>query len=199
MTIAADSYLAMILPEDISKRIADFITGQTNFPFIGENELMCIFCFYGKNKKVNGNKELQEVIDVADHTADNMSATIGRYKNSPKSKMNSEFTRVKYLNRELQISVEKKGDVITQDQVFNDPVILSDCFAQHVAYYNQEYFFQVYGPFKDCEVIKAMREYLVGRMIMIGYNRKDQHSLPFYHPLIPLYVWLSDDNAAAKT
>ena len=59
MTIAADSYLAMILPEDISKRIADFITGQTNFPFIGENELMCIFCFYGKNKKVNGNKELQ--------------------------------------------------------------------------------------------------------------------------------------------
>ena len=57
MTIAADSYLAMILPEDISKRIAEFITGQTNFPIIGENELMCIFCLYGKNKKVNGNKQ----------------------------------------------------------------------------------------------------------------------------------------------
>src|SRR5690242_18394460 len=199
MTIAADSYLAMILPEDISKRIAEFITGQTNFPVIGKNELMCVFCLDGKNKKVNGNKELQEVIDIANHTADNISATIGRYNNSPKLKMNSEFTRVKYLNRELQISVEKKGDFISRDQVFNDPVILSDCFAQHVSYYSQKYFFQVYGPFKDSEVIQAMREYLVGRMIMIGYNRKDQHSLPFYHPLIPLYVWLSDQSTAAKT
>jgi hypothetical protein len=27
-------------------------------------------------------------------------------------------------------------------------------------------------------------------MVMIGYNRKDDKSLPFSHPLIPLYAWM---------
>jgi hypothetical protein len=35
-----------------------------------------------------------------------------------------------------------------------------------------------------------MRKYLLGRMVMIGYNRKNERSLPFSHPLIPLYVWI---------
>jgi hypothetical protein len=37
-----------------------------------------------------------------------------------------------------------------------------------------------------------MHEILQGRMVMIGYNRMDHKSLPFQHPLMPLYVWMSD-------
>jgi len=63
---------------------------------------------------------------------------------------------------------------------------------QHVSYYNQEYFFQIYGPLKGHELLKDLRNYLEGRMIMLGFNRKNEKHLPFQHPIIPLYVWLKD-------
>src|SRR3989442_10595609 len=93
MTIVDDSYMGMILPEDVSKRIAEFIARRQNFPFIKNNELICIFYLYGKNSKVNGEKEIKEVIDLADRTVANMSSDIEVYNNSPKTRMNSEFTR----------------------------------------------------------------------------------------------------------
>jgi hypothetical protein len=193
MSIAVDSYMGMILPEDISKRIAQFINGQENFPFVKNNELMCIFYLYGKKSKINGENQLQYVIDLATRTVANMSKDIKMYHNSPKTRMNSEFTRSKYINRGLQIAVEKRiDDVVNEIRISNDPVILSDCFAQHVSYHEQEYHFQIYGPFKDSELIRDIQGELVGRMVMIGYNKKDKESLPFHHPLIPLYIWLRE-------
>lgn len=192
MSIVADSYMRIIFPEDISNRIAEFIAGRHNFPFIRNNEIICIFYLYGKDNKVNGEKELKEVIDLADRTVANMATDIEIYNNSPKRKINSEFTRNKYINRGLQIAVEKKKDAINEERMPNDPAILSDCFAQHVSYHNQEYYFQVYGPFKNSEVLQDMQKDLVGRMVMIGYNRKDERSLSFRHPLIPLYIWLRE-------
>ena len=72
MTIVADSHMGMILPEDISSRIAEFMAGRQNFPFIKNDELICIFYLFGKNNKVNSDEELKEVIDLADRTVANM-------------------------------------------------------------------------------------------------------------------------------
>src|SRR5919109_3049800 len=155
MAIVADSYMRIILPEDISTRIAEFMAGMRNFPFIRDNELICVFYLYGRNSKVNGEEEMKEVIDLAERTVANLTRDIEIYNNSPKAKMNSEFIRSKYINRGLQITVEEKNTTdIKGARVMKDPTILSDCFAQHISYYNQEYFFQIYGPFTERELIK---------------------------------------------
>ena len=183
--------MGMIFPENISERIAAFVEGKQNFPFIHSNELMCIFFLYGRNRKVNSENEYKEVIDLADHTFAKISKDISAYSSNSKIKSITEFARSNYINRGLQISVEKKtDDVNLEERIFSDPAILLDCFARHVAYYNQEFFFEVYGPLKDLDITKDMHRYLLGRMVMIGFNRKDHKSLPFSHPLIPLYVWM---------
>jgi hypothetical protein len=183
--------MRMIFPEDISKRIAAFVEGKQNFPFIHTNELMCIFFIYGRNRKVNTENEYKEAIDLAGHTFAKISKDISAYSSNSKMKDITEFARSNYINRGLQITVEKKtGDANLEERIFSDPAILLDCFARHVAYYNQEFFFEVYGPLKDLDITKEMHRYLLGRMVMIGYNRKDHKSLPFDHPLIPLYVWM---------
>ena len=50
MTITTDSYMNIILPENISKRIEEFMRGNENFPFIESNELICILYLYGEEK-----------------------------------------------------------------------------------------------------------------------------------------------------
>ena len=183
----------MILPEDISQRISVFLAGKQNFPFIHRNELICIFFLYGRKWKVNGEKEYKEAIDLADQTYRKISKDIKAYNRNPKADTITEFARSNYINRGLQIIVERNSDDINrQDRIFSDPSILSDCFARHVAYYDQEFFFHVYGPFRDSELTRDIHEPLLGRMVMIGYNRMDERSLPFSHPLMPLYIWIRE-------
>ena len=191
MTIISDSYMRMILPENISYRLDEFITGRQNFPFIRSDELMCIFYLYGKKNKVRYYKESREIINLAENTVINLQSDIEKYNGSSKSKMDSQFIRSKFVNRELQIIVEEKKHV-SKERIINDPMIISDCFAQHVSYYNQEYFFQLYGPLGEYDLINDVKEYLLGRMVMLGFNRKDEKSLPFQSAFIPLYVWIRD-------
>jgi hypothetical protein len=184
--------MGMIFPENISERIAAFVDGRQNFPFINSNELMCIFFLYGKRWKVSSENEYKEAIDLAHHTFAKISKSITACADNPKINMITEFARSNYINRGLQIVIEKKTeDDNSKERLFSDPAILSDCFVRHVAYYKQEYFFEVYGPFKNSDIIKDMHKCLLGRMVMIGYNRKDGKSLPFNHPLIPLYLWMA--------
>ena len=191
MTIICDSYMRMILPEDISSRLSEFIADRQNFPFIRNDELMCIFYLYGKKNGVRYDKEYNEVMNLAENTVIKLRRDIETYNDSPKSKMDSQFTRSKFINRELQVTVEEKKSV-SKERILNDPVIISDCFAQHVSYYNQEYFFQLYGPLREYDLINDARQFLLGRMVMLGFNRKDENSLPFQNAFIPLYVWLRD-------
>ena len=191
MTIISDSYMRMILPEDISYRLSEFIAGRQNFPFIRNDEPICIFYLYGKKNGVRYDKEYNEVMNLAENTVIKLRRDIETYNDSPKSKMDSQFTRSKFINRELQVTVEEKKSV-SKERILNDPVIISDCFAQHVSYYNQEYFFQLYGPLREYDLINDVRQYLLGRMVMLGFNRKDENSLPFQNAFIPLYVWLRD-------
>src|ERR671933_867684 len=98
MTIMRDSYMGMILPEDISQRISVFLAGKQNFPFIHRNELICIFFLYGRKWKVNGEKEYKEAIDLADQTYRKISKDIEVY-NNRNSKMDviTEFARSSYI------------------------------------------------------------------------------------------------------
>ena len=66
--IVADSYMAMVLPDDISQRIAEFIAGRRSFPFIECDELVCMMYLYGKDGRVS-DKEVEEVRNLAQRTA----------------------------------------------------------------------------------------------------------------------------------
>lgn len=188
--IVSDSYMAMVLPDDITGRIAEFITGRRSFPFIGRDELVCMMYLYGKAGSV-GENEIGEVNNLAQQTASQLSQDIDIYANSSASKLDSEYIRSKYINRQLQLTVDNKPD-----RMAGDPVIISDCFAQHVANYNQNYFFELYGPLRDSELTSDIRSMLAGRMVMTCYNRKGAQETWLAHPLIPVYVWFRDQAGA---
>jgi hypothetical protein len=193
VAIVTDSYMGMIFPENIPERISRFLDGELDFPFINDNELMCICFLYGRKWKVNGDDEYQQVIDLAGQTYRKLSMDIKAYSGNSEIDRITELVRNNYVNRGLQITIEMRcKEVNVQERLFSDPIILSDCFARHIAYYDQDFFFQVYGPFKGSDLTTDIRETLQGRMVMIGYNRMDQKSLPFEHPLVPLYVWMRE-------
>ncbi|MGC2571091.1 MAG: hypothetical protein WA364_06220 [Candidatus Nitrosopolaris sp.] len=81
---------------------------------------------------------------------------IGSYKNSPKAKMNTEFIRDGYFQRELQIRTDVE-QAVRKERIINDPIMLPSCFVQHLSYHNQEFFFQIHGPLKRCELLKDLR------------------------------------------
>ncbi len=188
--IFADSYMAMVLPDDIAGRISEFIAGRRSFPFVGRDELMCMMYLYGKSGGV-GEKEVEEVNGLAQRTASQLSQDIDIYVNSSAAKLDPEYIRSKYINRQLQLTVENKPE-----RMAGDPAIVSDCFAQHVAYYKQDYFFELYGPLKDSEITSDIRPILAGRMVMACYNRRGAQETGLAHPLIPVYVWFRDQAGA---
>jgi hypothetical protein len=188
--IVADSYMAMVLPDDIAGRISEFVAGRRGFPFIERGELVCMMYLYGKSGRV-GEKEVQEVNGLAQRTASQLSQDIDIYTNSSAAKLDSEYIRSKYINRQLQLAVENKPE-----RMAGDPAIISDCFAQHVAYYRQEYFFELYGPLRESELTSDIRSMLAGRMVMMCYNRKGMQETGLAHPLIPVYVWFRDQTGA---
>lgn len=176
--------MRIILPENISERMGEFLIGKINFPFVECHELMCILFLYAKSSQVDNN-----ALDLATKTVNKFNLEIESYRNSPKAKMNTEFMRSGYFQRELQIRTDVEESV-QKERIINDPIMLSNCFVHHLSYYNQEFFFQIYGPLKRCELLKDLRNYLEGRTIMLGFNRRDEKSLPFQHPILPLFVWL---------
>lgn len=189
-----DSYMAMILPDDIAERILGFIAGKVNFPFVGPDELMCIMYLYGRDSKI-GEGEIEEVTSLAQHTASQLGQEIDVYMNSPASKLETEYIRSKYINRELQLVVERKPQDVKK-RIAGDPAIISDCFAHHVAYYKQDYFLELYGPLGDSQITSDIRSALALRMVMVCYNRKGAQETRLAHPLIPVYVWFKDQAGA---
>jgi len=191
--IVADSYMAMVLPDDIARSITEFIAGRRSFPFVGRGELMCMMYLYGKSGGVD-KKEIDEVNSFAHRTASQLGQEIDIYANSSAAKLDSEYVRSKCINRELQLAVENKSEI--KVRIAGDPAIISDCFAQHVAYYKQDYFFELYGPLKESELTSDIRSMLAGRMVMTCYNRKGAQEIGLAHPLIPVYVWFRDQTGA---
>lgn len=187
----------MILPEDISERISSFISGILDFPFVKKDELISLLYLYGISNAVLDHPE--RVLAIAKKTVETLEKSIEKYRNGPKSFFDSEYLRNNYIRRQLQITVDKDNNKNDKDapdinkrRIINDPVILSECFLQHVAFYDQKYSFFFYGPLKENELTYDIRSLLSGKIVMLGYN-KVQDELPFDHPIIPLYVWAKDN------
>jgi hypothetical protein len=190
--------MTMILPEDISERISAFISGSLDFPFVKKDELISVLYLYGKNNTIISHPD--KVLTIAKKTVERLEHNIQNYRNGPKSIFDSEFSRNNYIRRQLQIMVDKnnineydkdKPDIDNR-RILTDPVILSECFSQHVAFYDQKYSFFFYGPLKDDELTHDIRNLLSGKIVMLGYN-KEQDELPFDHPIIPLYIWAKEN------
>jgi uncharacterized Zn-finger protein len=186
----------MILPEDISKRVSSFISGSLDFPFIKKEELISLLYLYGSYNRIIRHPE--KVLAIAKKTVETLEHSIEKYRNGPKSFFDSEFSRNNYIRRQLQIAVDNHNNKNDEDisnmnsRIIKDPVILSECFSQHVAFYNQKYSFFIYGPLKENELTQDIRNLLSGKIVMLGYN-KEQGELPFDHPMIPLYIWAKEN------
>jgi hypothetical protein len=192
--IVIDSYMAMILPDDIAERISGFIASKLSFPFVGRDELMCIMYLYGRNSMVS-ESDIDKVSSLAQNTASQLGQKIDIYINSSASKLDTEYIRSNYINRELQLTIERKPQDVKK-RIAGDPAIISDCFAQHVAYYKQDYFLELYGPLRNSQLTSDIRSALADRMVMVCYNRKGAQETRLAHPLIPVYVWFRDQTGA---
>jgi hypothetical protein len=107
-------------------------------------------------------------------------------------KMDARFTRENYIKRSLQIVVDSGGggqpDV--DRRVAGDPTILSDCFAQHIAYYRQDFFFELFQPFKAEQLPQTLKNKLEERMLLLGFNVKNAQLLPFKASLPAFFQWM---------
>ena len=169
------------------------MAGRQNFPFVRRDELMCLMYLYGKNSGIRNESEAGEAGALAQQTAVQLGHEIDIYVNSSSGKLDSEYIKSKYVNRQLQLAVEKKN---VDGRISGDPAIIADCFAQHAAYYRQGYSFELYGPLKDSELTSDVRPALTGRMVMVCYNKKSAQDTGLAHPLIPVYVFFGDQAGA---
>ena len=190
MPVLADSYMGVFLPPDISVRIKQFMAAKMDFPFLGKDELLAVFYLFGKDHKVVGESEVNAASDLAKRTVEQVVSDIRVYI-SMSQKMDARLTRENYTKRSLQIVVDTGGrqpDV--ERRAVGDPLILSDCFAQHVAYYKQDFFFELFQPLKTEQVPPALENKLVGRMLLFGFNVKNIQSLPSKSSLHAFFEWM---------
>ena len=189
-----DLHMTMIFPEDISYRISSFMAGSLDFPFIRKDEL---YHFYIYTEEITQYFLIRQSSCSCKQTIETLEHSIEKYKNGPSPYLTQNLSVI-ITRRQLQITVDKNKNhnkvvsEINDKAIINDPVILSECFSQHVSFYNQKYSFFFYGPLKDNELIHDLRSLLSGRIVMLGYN-KEQDELPFEHPIIPLYVWAREN------
>ena len=186
--------MGMFLPEDILHRIKMFIAGKIEFPFVKRDEIMATFYMFGKEYKINGPVEVLTATDLAKRAIVQLSRDIQVRQNSP-SKMNSDSIRQNYTNRALQISIELQNmdsfdpsDV--NRRIVGDPTILSNCFVEHISYYKQDYFVELFQPFKKDQIPSSLIKKLEGRMLLLVFNLKNSTLLPFENTLIPFIRWI---------
>ncbi len=183
--------MGVFMPADISQRIKKFMAVKTDFPFIRTEEMVAAFYLFGKDYGVEGEDEVVAATDIAKRTVEQLAKDIRLYTSMPQ-RMDARFSRENYTKRSLQIVVDSGGNRSEDidERVAGDPMILSDCFAQHIAYYKQNYFFELFQPFKAEQLPTALHHKLKGRMLLLGFNVKDRRSLPFKSSLEPFFKWL---------
>lgn len=182
MTVISDSYMGMFLPSDIYKRISKFIDGALSFPFINKDEITGIFFLFGKNFGVKTQLDILSVKDLAKRSIDQIKREIFLYKTITTS--NIEIIKENYQKRILQIYVEYQNNSSfneneINERIIRDPSILMSCYSQHISYYNQKCFFEIFNPLKKNQIDKELDHLLVDRMVMLSYNREHSTMLPF--------------------
>jgi hypothetical protein len=188
LPVVADSYMGIFMPPDISRRIKTFMAGKVDFPFVKSDEIMAAFYMFGKDYGVP-ESEIKSATDIAKRTVEQVAKDVRLYAAAPQ-KMDARFTRENYTKRSLQIVVDSGISEDMDRRVAGDPTILSDCFAQHIAYHKQGYFFELFQPFKAEQLPAALKDRLEGRMLLLGFNVKDRQALPFKSSLEPFFQWM---------
>jgi hypothetical protein len=196
--IISDSYMGIFIPRDFSNRVLNFINVKTNLPFTQKDEIIASFYIFGKDHKVNGELEITNVKDIARKTMEGIARQVRIYSNNPTS-MNQELLRENFNKRSMQILIdanskntEKKVNFDITKRISRDPTILSDCYAWHLAYYKQDYFFKLFNPLQGNGLPSNIVQQLEGRMIMLGFNVKNSSKLTYDDPIIPFVQWLGE-------
>lgn len=196
MPVVSDSYMGMFLPTDLPEKLVSFISGDHDFPLIRRDDIMGAFYLFGKDYGVSGQTEVLAVTDLAKRTIEQVGRNVSLFYRTP-NKLSSSTVREDVMKRMLQISTELQKQKADSDHAYKlnerivkDPVILSNFFSQHIAYYQQDYFFELFQPFKKTELTIPLRSTLEGRMLLLAFNVKNLKSLPFESSLLPFMQWL---------
>ena len=197
MVVVTDSYMGIFTPVDIDSRITQFLEKKIEFPFIKKDEIIGIFYLFGKNNKVINDLEILSVKDIAKRTMEQRARNIKIFHEFEKNKLDSDFIREEYNKRILQISIEEQASSSSSKhlgyRITRDPTILSSCFEQHIAYYRQDYFFELFKqPLKKTELPSSLINKLEQRMLMLCYNVSDSSNLPDDNTIRPFFQWLNE-------
>jgi len=197
MVVITDSFMGIFTPIDISDRIIQFIEKKIEFPFIREDEIVGIFYLFGKDNKVTSELEMLSVRNIAKKTMEQQARNIKIFHEFKENKLDSEFIREEYNKRILQISIEEQMYLSSpshlRSRIVGDPTIQSNCFEQHIAYYKQDYFYELFKqPFKKTEIPSHLINKLERRMLMLCYNVSDSSKLPYNNSVYPFFQWLNN-------
>jgi hypothetical protein len=193
MVVVTDSYMGIFMPADIDSRIKQFLEKKIEFPFIKKDEITGIFYLFGKDNKVISDLEILSVKNIAKRSMEQRARNIKIFREYGKNKLDSDFIREEYNKRILQISIEEQTSSSSKHLIYRitrDPTILSNCFEQHIAYYKQDYFFELFKqPLKKTEVPSNLINKLEQRMLMLCYNISDSSQLPDNNTIRPFFQW----------
>ncbi len=196
MNVISDSYMGIFLPVDIYERISKFITSDLNFPFVKRDELVGIFFLFGKKYGVKNNLEVLSVKDIARRTIDQLKREV--YISRTIIDSNADSIKENCQRRILQIYVELQNissfdENSIRERIIRDPSILMSCYSQHIAYYKQKFFFEIFDPFKRNQINENLVNLLLDRMVMLSYNCEKPAMLPF-NSLTPFIKWIEFNN-----
>jgi hypothetical protein len=152
---------------------------------------------FGKDNKVTSELEILSVRNIAKRTMEQQARNIKIFHEFKENKLDSEFIREEYNKRILQISIEEQmyssSPSDMRSRIVGDPTIQSNCFEQHIAYYKEDYFYELFKkPFKKTEVPSHLINKLEKRMLMLCYNVSDSSKLPYNNTVHPFFQWLND-------
>ena len=196
MPVIGDSYMGMFLPPDIAERIGDFIGGKLSFPIMRNEEIMGVFYIFGKDHGIRGQTEILSATNLAKRTIEQLGRDVRSFHNMP-NKLKSDSIREDYMRRVFQISIEiqqvrsERKPELTK-RFAGDPAILTSCFTQHLAFYQKDYFFEFFQPFRKIDLPLIHVAKLEGRMLLLGFNVKNRMALPYESPLMPFIHWLDN-------
>ena len=195
MILSNDSYMGIFLPLDVQSRILQFMDGKLTFPFIRDDEVMGVFFLFGKDGRIRNSIDILNAKDLARNGMDQITKEV-KLCHAMSNRTTFDFVRENYTRRALQISTDtnnslKRDSFDIRDRISGDPTILISCFAQHIAYYRQDYFFELLNPLRPAQIPAHLRERMELRMLLLGFNTKNVEDLPYNSTLVPFFDWLS--------
>jgi hypothetical protein len=172
--------MGLFIPRDISQTIRLFMAKKTTLPLIERNDLMAVFYLFGRKYGVNGDNEIMNARDLAKKTMEQVSNRVTTYARTDK-KLDKEMLDQELNKRSMQILVEFKNNTDSafdfNEMVTLDPSILSECYTWHIAHFQSDFFFTLFGPLDKKMIPQDLHSTLENRMLLLGFNVQDASKL----------------------